>query len=158
MAKTQQKSRKKRVAAHIRAAQEKRKYKAAEAGDDVHVPKLGAKRPRTEAVKAAASADDGASEAKHTAQARALREMSEAKQYLRAWKQKEDGQNSGWKFNKKVQVWLIRHMYDSARVDKKDFKLLAAYLDGMQGAARQRLAAEARDAIEKCAPLLDDDA
>lgn len=65
--------------------------------------------------------------------------------YLQAWRAREDGNSEGapWKFNKATQAWLLRHAYDSELVPKDVFKLLLKYLVGLQGAARERLSAEA---------------
>jgi WKF domain len=156
-----QAKKKKRIAAHIKQAAEQRQQKGPTEGEDVHVPVLGVKRARPAAATAAAAAA-AASEApaakKGSSAARSAREISEGKQYLRAWQQKQNGQDSGWKFSKKVQTWLLQNVYNDAKVDKKDFAVLCLYLEGMQGSARHRLAAEARAAIEKYAPFLDADA
>ena len=67
----------------------------------------------------------------------------EAREYLEMWKAKGDGGDgkSGaggrpWKFKKKVQIWIVKHMYDAALVPKASFALALEYLDGMKGAAR----------------------
>eukprot|EP00953_Heterococcus_sp_UTEX-ZZ885_P027587 14785-Heterococcus_DN1.PRE.1 len=147
-----QAKKKKRIAAHIKQAAEQRQQKGPTEGEDVHVPVLGVKRARP-----AAAASEAPAAKKGSSAARSAREISEGKQYLRAWQQKQNGQDSGWKFSKKVQTWLLQNVYNDAKVDKKDFAVLCLYLEGMQGSARQRLAAEARAAIEKYAPFLDAD-
>lgn len=38
------------------------------------------------------------------------------KSYHRSIKQKEDGTPSLWKFNKNLQVWLMRHAFDTTMV------------------------------------------
>jgi WKF domain len=154
-----QAKKKKRIAAHIKQAAEQRQQKGPTEGEDVHVPVLGVKRARPAAAAAAtAAASETPAAKKGSSAARSAREISEGKQYLRAWQQKQNGEDSGWKFSKKVQTWLLQNLYNDAKVDKKDFAVLCLYLEGMQGSARQRLAAEARAAIEKYAPFLDADA
>jgi hypothetical protein len=45
---------------------------------------------------------------------------------------------SGWRFNKVRQTWVLKHMYDEGRVDKKLFKsCVLPYVAGLQGGARE---------------------
>lgn len=75
------------------------------------------------------------------------KEPEEAKAYLEAWLSKNEGNaDATWKFNKATQAWLLRHIYDPVRVEKDAFRLLLTYIDGLQGAARDRLRMEA-DAV-----------
>merc|ERR1712070_1266782 len=80
--------------------------------------------------------------------------------YLQAWSEMQlsppskkrqkpggDGTNTTpWKFNKATQAWLLRHAYSPTLVPKETFQVLLRYLEGLQGAARERAASEA-DAI-----------
>lgn len=118
------------------------------------------KTPKAEATKASAPAAAASLEAakKEGKKARRKRhqrhielnskEPQVAGDYLRAWKRKEeDGEDVGeqgpWKFNKATQAWLLRHCYDSDKVPKENFRLLLRYIDGLKGAARERLRTEA---------------
>mmetsp|Transcript_51342 Transcript_51342/g.94881 ORF Transcript_51342/g.94881 Transcript_51342/m.94881 type:complete len:245 (+) Transcript_51342:109-843(+) len=67
-----------------------------------------------------------------------------AAKYLQAWQSRDT--DGGWKFNKATQTWLLRHMYDSAAVPKDVFGICLQYIAGVQGAARDRVKAEA-DAV-----------
>lgn len=45
-------------------------------------------------------------------------------------------QGSGWRFNKVRQTWVLKHLYDEGRVDKRMFKaLVLPYVGGLQGGA-----------------------
>lgn len=48
-------------------------------------------------------------------------------------------EGSGWRFNKVRQTWVLKHLYDEGRVDRKMFKsLVLAYVGGLQqGGARE---------------------
>ena len=62
------------------------------------------------------------------------KDPSEAASYLENWKKKQDGNgDSGWKFNKNTQSWLIRHQYETDKVSKSTFALLIEYCKGLQG-------------------------
>ncbi|XP_004483895.1 protein cholesin [Dasypus novemcinctus] len=53
--------------------------------------------------------------------------------YLCSWAQK----HKNWKFQKTRQTWLLLHMYDSDKVPDEQFSMLLAYLEGLQGRARE---------------------
>ncbi|XP_037669693.1 uncharacterized protein C7orf50 homolog [Choloepus didactylus] len=53
--------------------------------------------------------------------------------YLHSWAQKHEN----WKFQKTRQTWLLLHMYDSDKVPAEQFPTLLAYLEGLQGRARE---------------------
>lgn len=78
------------------------------------------------------------------------KEPEVAASYLKAWDERGKAKPSdgGWKFNKATQAWLLRHAYDPARVAKSTFLLLLRYLEGLQGAARERTCAEAGAIVE----------
>eukprot|EP00928_Gymnodinium_smaydae_P018371 TRINITY_DN16995_c0_g1_i1.p1 TRINITY_DN16995_c0_g1~~TRINITY_DN16995_c0_g1_i1.p1 ORF type:complete len:213 (-),score=75.26 TRINITY_DN16995_c0_g1_i1:60-698(-) len=76
------------------------------------------------------------------------KEPEEALAYLQSWETRQDGGSSTWKFNKATQAWLLRHAYDMARVPKDTFRLLLRYVDGLRGAARERLQADAGAVVE----------
>lgn len=63
----------------------------------------------------------------------AVKDPSEASQYLKAWETKE-----GWKFNKNTQSWLLRHMYEADKVSKGTFTILLEYMKGLQGKDAQK--------------------
>lgn len=46
-----------------------------------------------------------------------------ALEYLERWK----NDTTSWKFNKKLQTWLIRNMYDASLVPKHSFEVLISY-------------------------------
>jgi len=84
---------------------------------------------------------------KKRAKARKLQESrrknpSVVSAYLQAWESRNEG--SGWRFNKANQIWLLKHCYDSKQVPKEDFAILLKYLEGLQGAARERTVEEAK--------------
>ncbi|XP_063487177.1 uncharacterized protein C7orf50 homolog isoform X1 [Symphalangus syndactylus] len=53
--------------------------------------------------------------------------------YLCGWAQK----HKNWRFQKTRQTWLLLHMYDSDKVPDEHFSTLLAYLEGLQGRARE---------------------
>ncbi|ELV11029.1 hypothetical protein TREES_T100012651, partial [Tupaia chinensis] len=53
--------------------------------------------------------------------------------YLCGWAQKHEN----WRFQKTRQTWLLLHMYDGDKVPDEHFPTLLAYLEGLQGRARE---------------------
>ncbi|XP_005397856.1 PREDICTED: uncharacterized protein C7orf50 homolog isoform X1 [Chinchilla lanigera] len=53
--------------------------------------------------------------------------------YLSGWVQK----HQSWRFQKTRQTWLLLNMYDSDKVPEEHFPTLLAYLEGLQGKARE---------------------
>lgn len=53
--------------------------------------------------------------------------------YLCGWAQK----HQSWRFQKTRQTWLLLNMYDSDKVPEEHFPTLLAYLEGLQGKARE---------------------
>uniref|UniRef100_A0A8D1UNA9 WKF domain-containing protein n=1 Tax=Sus scrofa TaxID=9823 RepID=A0A8D1UNA9_PIG len=53
--------------------------------------------------------------------------------YLCGWAQKRED----WRFQKTRQTWLLVHMYDRDQVSEEHFPTLLAYLEGLQGRARE---------------------
>lgn len=53
--------------------------------------------------------------------------------YLCGWAQKRQS----WRFQKTRQTWLLLHMYDRDQVPDQHFPTLLAYLEGLQGRARE---------------------
>ncbi|XP_076996525.1 protein cholesin isoform X2 [Tamandua tetradactyla] len=53
--------------------------------------------------------------------------------YLHSWAQKLES----WRFQKTRQTWLLLHMYDRDKVPDEKFPTLLAYLEGLQGGARE---------------------
>jgi hypothetical protein len=66
---------------------------------------------------------------------RNVKDPIEAATYLLQWKDSKSGKETGWKFNKNTQSWLIRHMYATDKVPKSVFALLLEYLEGLEGKA-----------------------
>ena len=60
-----------------------------------------------------------------------VKDPSEAAQYLTTWNENRNE----WKFNKNTQSWLIRHMYESDKINKNTFTLLLEYLKGLHGSS-----------------------
>eukprot|EP00903_Cladosiphon_okamuranus_P008163 g7862.t1 len=162
------KSKKGRVAAHIRENQGKRAAAAASGGEvgadkraPLLAPPLGVgkpKRPREpEAVAAGVAARDDP--------ARKEKERTDANNYLAAWlsvrKAKEAAEEAGvppptsngvWKFNKNTQAWLLRNAFSDDQIGEKSFGTLCLYLEGLKGAGRQRVLAAAQEIIDKHGP------
>lgn len=63
--------------------------------------------------------------------------------YLRQFHQ----DRANWKFSKQKQNWVLKHLYDIP--EDKYGEALIAYIQGLQGASRDRVAAEARELINK---------
>ncbi|CAN0036803.1 unnamed protein product [Ascophyllum nodosum] len=152
---------KKRIAVHIQEAQRKRAASAL-SSDDVKATKLvvttatggklrPGKRPRDSEN---LEVDDPA---------RREKERVEASSYLSGWlsaRKAKQGTAMGddsvvtdvWKFNKKTQAWLLRHMFIENELAEYSFRTMCLYLEGLKGAARQRVLAEAQQMIEKHGP------
>lgn len=65
---------------------------------------------------------------------------SRASSYLKEWQAK----SSTWKFNKNMQSWLIRHMYEADKIPKAEFTILLEYLLGLESkAAKTRIRSDA---------------
>ncbi|CAM9233916.1 unnamed protein product [Laminaria digitata] len=159
---------KKRVAAHIKDAAEKRAASAfsGNSGEDQRAQLLASplgvgrpKRPREpgqlrSASYTAAADDPGRKE----------RERAEAINYLQAWmsmkKAKEEADAGGvaasvaglWKFSKNTQAWLLRHLFSEDQIDEGSFGTLCLYLEGLKGSGRERVLAEAQVVIDKHGP------
>ncbi|XP_038395621.1 protein cholesin isoform X3 [Canis lupus baileyi] len=65
--------------------------------------------------------------------------------YLRGWAEKHDN----WRFQKTRQTWLLLHMYDSNQVPDELFSTLLAYLEGLQGRARELTVQKAEALMQK---------
>jgi len=52
--------------------------------------------------------------------------------YLHNWRDNR----SQWKFQKKRQTWLLKHMYDTKIVSDEDFGVLLEYIEPLQGSSR----------------------
>jgi len=110
------------------AKKQKQKQKAAS----------GQNSSSTSAGNVAAEQDDGA--AAHDASAAPAGDpMSQtATKYLELWQQRADGQSdSGWKFKKNVQTWLLQHAYYKSQLSGSAFKSYLKYLKGLKGKAAQ---------------------
>lgn len=51
---------------------------------------------------------------------------------------------TAWKFNKVRQTHLLKMMYSKSSMPKRQFRRMLDYLDGLKGAARQRVIDEAQ--------------
>ena len=108
-----------------------------------------AKRAKVEAAKPSADAEGDAAEPQQQVKASGLSFKQEGVQYLRGWKAKEDGKKGAeWKFNKRIQTRLLRHMFDHKEVPKHDFTILLEYLEGLKGGARAATLKQAKDVHE----------
>jgi hypothetical protein len=109
----------KRVSKHVANAQ----AAAADTDADTTTTATASKAPKT---KTSASA-------RH-------KDPSEGYHYLNAWSL----QQPDWHFNKNMQSWLLRHMYEADKVNKTSFTILVDYLQKLRGAtARKRVLEEA---------------
>jgi hypothetical protein len=75
-----------------------------------------------------------------------IKDPEEASSYLSLWKHDRNG---AWKFNKNTQSWLLRHMYDHARVSKTSFATLVEYVSsssagGGDGVVKSRTMEDAK--------------
>lgn len=67
----------------------------------------------------------------------------EAIEYLRLYNERP----REWKFKKRMQVHLMKIMYDKALLSKSEFGNLLTYLSGIQGKAKERLIDDASKII-----------
>jgi hypothetical protein len=72
--------------------------------------------------------------------------MTEAREYLIAWSfmhlqsvESADQQSTSWKFNKRIQTWLIEHSCDSEALSSDIFKIFLDYARTIKGVAMSRL-------------------
>ena len=62
---------------------------------------------------------------------------SRALKYLDAWNDSTNGKkDSGWKFEKCRQNWLVSHAYDKDRIPDSKFDVLLKYLNSIKGKMR----------------------
>lgn len=64
-------------------------------------------------------------------------------QYLKDW------QGPSWKFCKNKQLWLLSHAFEEDMIPEDDFEILLRYIEGLKGAARERLQQSANKFLEK---------
>ena len=57
-----------------------------------------------------------------------VKDPQEAASYLTLWNHARNNKSDAWKFNKNTQSWLLRHMYNSEKVNKTTFGLLVDYI------------------------------
>ena len=117
---------KKRISKHILEAQQRKKQEEAEASKN-----------NPDGTTEAINNDPPTKKKKKSKKKNHIKDPKEAHNYLSTWKNRESAPGV-WKFNKNTQSWLLRHMYDSEKVPKTAFGLLMEYLDGLQGAMRER--------------------
>ncbi|GLD91712.1 hypothetical protein PINS_up000245 [Pythium insidiosum] len=88
--------------------------------------------------------------------------IQSAKYYLEKWKTRNEPTPDGeepWKFKKVKQLWILKWMFEADVIPKSMFALVLEYLEGMQGAARQRVLDDAHKIIDEGVPdKTDDDA
>ena len=53
-----------------------------------------------------------------------------------------------WKFNKKIQVWLLKNAFDPSAIKKNVFPLFLEYLKGLKGISRETTLKKAKDILE----------
>jgi len=125
--------RKKRISKHVLESQSRREKQRAEL-DSEEAPKIDQLGNSVN--------NDGSSAATAASKKKTKKEKvknpQEAHSYLSGWKYRNSG-DSAWKFNKNCQSWLIRHMYDTEKVPKATFALMADYLVEIKGAIRKRV-------------------
>ncbi|CAN8003837.1 unnamed protein product [Ixodes hexagonus] len=63
-------------------------------------------------------------------------------QYLKDW------QGPSWKFCKNKQFWLLSHAFEEDMIPEDDFEILLRYIEGLKGAARERLQQSANKFLE----------
>ncbi|CAI5733496.1 unnamed protein product [Peronospora destructor] len=77
--------------------------------------------------------------------------IQQAKYYLEQWQKRGDIKADDellWKFKTIQQEWILRWMYEADVVPKSMFVIVLKYLDGIQGAARKRVANSAQEIID----------
>ncbi|KAL7514277.1 hypothetical protein ACHAXN_011473 [Cyclotella atomus] len=73
-----------------------------------------------------------------------VKDPQEAASYLTLWNHDRTNKSGAWKFNKNTQSWLLRHMYNSDKVNKQTFGLLVEYIcQGGEG-TRSRVEEDAK--------------
>eukprot|EP00924_Labyrinthula_sp_SR-Ha-C_P002845 snap_masked-scaffold_13-processed-gene-8.49-mRNA-1 protein AED:1.00 eAED:1.00 QI:0/-1/0/0/-1/1/1/0/191 len=66
--------------------------------------------------------------------------------YLKSWESKKHG--GSWKFNKALQVWILRNMYKKSIFSSSDFQeLIIPYLTSIQGASKSQTLEFAREVV-----------
>lgn len=75
------------------------------------------------------------------------REVEAVKLYLTNWKNREGG--SVWKFEKKKQIFIQNHWFDSKKIEDEDWSVCLEYLEGSKGKSRDTLMSTAEKLIEE---------
>jgi len=78
-----------------------------------------------------------------------VKEPEAAAAYLSSWAAQQAGESTAWRFNKATQAWIIRHVYEVDKVEATSFKLLLKYIDGLRGAARDRMIEDAHAEVSR---------
>lgn len=71
------------------------------------------------------------------------------KQYVESWAVRSSGDAQPWKFNKRLQTWLLLNLYDPAAVPDALFDAALEYLTGLSGQAAEATKATATAIREK---------
>uniref|UniRef100_A0AAV1VME0 WKF domain-containing protein n=1 Tax=Peronospora matthiolae TaxID=2874970 RepID=A0AAV1VME0_9STRA len=111
-------------------------------GDKV-VPK---KRARVITTKEAGETNEGGGKSDRSPDA-----IQQANYYLEQWQKRDEPKSDDelpWKFKKIKQQWILHWMYEADVVPKSMFAVVLQYLDGIQGAARERVADKAQSIID----------
>ncbi|CAH0489354.1 unnamed protein product [Peronospora farinosa] len=86
--------------------------------------------------------------------------IQQAKYYLEQWQKRGEIKADDellWKFKTIQQQWILRWMYEADVVPKPMFAIVLEYLDGIQGAARKRVADSAQEIIDLGVPAKEDE-
>jgi hypothetical protein len=119
--------RKKRISKHVLQSEERRKEAQLE-------NKLISAAESNGETSADSTAEKQSTETKNSK----VKDPQEAASYLVLWNHDRTNQSGAWKFNKNTQSWLLRHMYNSEKVNKPTFGLLVEYIcQGGEGTRRR---------------------
>jgi hypothetical protein len=138
--------RKKRISKHVLESVERKKLATVEAdllaaaassstsAEGGGPSPLTATPNNTTGIAAAAPITNNNKESSRRERKLKLKDPTEASTYLSLWKYDRTTNTAAgviskqWKFNKNTQSWLIRHMYNSTKVNKSTFTTLLEYI------------------------------
>lgn len=89
-------------------------------------------RPKKVSKKALKKRAEKEAEMEIQRQAKHVETREQAKAYLDCWQNNQ----TSWKFQKKLQIWILQHMWQEENVDDELFKTTLDYVEKLQGAAR----------------------
>ena len=125
--------RKKRISKHVLQAEERKKQKEVEnqllSAAEKGKPTSSADIPTTDHQQSDKDKDTSATKSPSSSpKSSNTKDPEMASSYLTLWQYDKTNNTKQWKFNKNIQTFLLRNMYDFDKVNKTTFALLVDYI------------------------------